>query len=30
MLAVEISAGKQQGEKGVQVILFEFIQFLQR
>ncbi len=29
MLALEISGGKQQGEKGMQVILFEFIQFLQ-
>jgi len=30
MLALEISGGKQQGEKGVQIILFEFIPFLQQ
>ena len=29
MLSLEIFGGKQQGEKGVQIILFEFIQFLQ-
>jgi hypothetical protein len=29
MLALEIFGGKQQGETGVQIILFEFIQFSQ-
>jgi len=29
MLALEISSDKKQGETGVQIILFEFIKFLQ-